>query len=182
VAVFASGCTEKVQALDARQIEEQYGLTGAVVDTVSKLDGPLKGTLVPITLADGKAGHLFIPARQSNDLQAVYVQDEQGLHPIELGANARREDLARKSGVVVAPARSTQPTQRSWEREVLIVGGRAGAGAVIGGPAKGKKSAAVGATAGGSGGLIYDLMTRREKVSASRWRRVRTSTVSRSLS
>jgi len=49
---------------------------------------------------------------------------------------------------------------RSWEREALIVGGGAGAGAAIGAVAKGRKGAAVGALTGGIAGLIYDLATR----------------------
>jgi len=49
---------------------------------------------------------------------------------------------------------------RSLERELLIVGGSAGAGAAIGGIAKGGKGAAIGALAGGAAGLIYDLATR----------------------
>jgi hypothetical protein len=50
--------------------------------------------------------------------------------------------------------------KRSWEKEALIVGGGAGAGALVGAAAGGGKGAAVGATAGGIGGLIYDLATR----------------------
>lgn len=50
--------------------------------------------------------------------------------------------------------------KRSWEHEVLIVGGSAGAGAAIGAAAKGGKGAAVGALTGGVAGLIYDLATR----------------------
>ncbi len=49
---------------------------------------------------------------------------------------------------------------RSLEREVLIVGGSAGAGAAIGGLAGGGKGAAIGALTGGAAGLIYDLATR----------------------
>jgi len=50
--------------------------------------------------------------------------------------------------------------QRSWQKEVLIVGGSAGAGAAIGAVAGGKKGAAIGAVSGGIAGLIYDMATR----------------------
>lgn len=55
-----------------------------------------------------------------------------------------------------------RPTRRgrSWEREVLIVAGSAGAGAAIGGVAGGGKGAAIGALSGGVAGLVYDLATR----------------------
>jgi hypothetical protein len=53
-----------------------------------------------------------------------------------------------------------QQRGRSWEREVLIVAGSAGAGAAIGGVAGGKKGAAIGAMSGGVAGLVYDLATR----------------------
>ena len=56
-----------------------------------------------------------------------------------------------------------QPKKRSWEREVLIVGGSAGAGAVIGGVAGGKKGAAIGAISGGVAGLVYDMATRNKR-------------------
>jgi hypothetical protein len=50
--------------------------------------------------------------------------------------------------------------KRSWQKEALIIGGSAGAGAAIGAVAGGKKGAAVGAISGGVAGLIYDMATR----------------------
>ncbi len=46
---------------------------------------------------------------------------------------------------------------RSWERQVLVVAGGAGAGAAFGAAANGGRGAAVGAIAGGVAGLVYDL-------------------------
>jgi hypothetical protein len=57
---------------------------------------------------------------------------------------------------VAAPVKK----KRSWQKEVLIIGGGAGAGAAIGALAGGGKGAAVGAATGGVAGLIYDLATR----------------------
>ena len=50
--------------------------------------------------------------------------------------------------------------KRSLQREALIVGGSAGAGAAIGAVAGGGKGAGIGALSGGIAGLIYDLATR----------------------
>jgi hypothetical protein len=149
--------------LDAQQIEQQYGVSGAYTDTIDTADGPIKGTLVPMTLANGRQGHLFIPQRQANDLQAVYLREEQGLHPVQLGDNVSRDDLTRSSGLVETRAAPQRANRRSWEKEVLIVGGSAGAGTAIGALAGGKKGAGIGAAAGGVGGLIYDLITRNKK-------------------
>lgn len=149
--------------MDAQQVEQQYGVSGASDDTISTPDGPLKGTLVPITLANGRHGQLFIPQRQANDLQAVYLRDEQGLHPVQLSANASREDVARSPAIIESRPASQRASKRSWEKEALIIGGSAGAGTAIGALAGGKKGAGVGAAAGGVGGLIYDLVTRNRK-------------------
>ena len=163
VAILLTGCTRDAQAMDARQIEQQYGVAGAYTDTIATSDGPLKGTLVPITLANGRQGYLFIPQRRTNDPHTVYLRDEQGLHPVRLRDNVSRDDVVRSPAIVETRPESQHGTKRSWEKEALIIGGSAGAGTAIGALAGGKKGAAVGATAGGIGGLIYDLATRNKK-------------------
>jgi hypothetical protein len=62
--------------------------------------------------------------------------------------------------VAVSDTAIRESQKRSWQKEALIVGGGAGAGAAIGAVAGGKKGAAVGAVSGGVAGLLYDLMTR----------------------
>jgi hypothetical protein len=116
-----------------------------------------------ITLSNGRQGHLFIPQRQANDLQAVYLQDEHGLHPVRIGDNVSRSELSQSPGIDESRPAPPRADKRSWEKEVLIVGGSAGAGTAIGALAGGNKGAGVGAAAGGVGGLIYDLMTRDKK-------------------
>lgn len=161
-AILCTACTRDVGALNAQQIEQQYGVPGAYAGTITTPDGALKGTLVPITLADGRQGQLFIPQQQAS-AEAVYIRDEQGLHPVRLTENASRGELARSPGIVETRAQPPHAKKRSWEREVLIIGGSAGAGTAIGALAGGKKGAVVGAAAGGVGGLIYDLVTRNKK-------------------
>lgn len=159
-AALIAACTQDAEAISAQQIEQQYGLSGAFADTVMTSDGPVKGMRVPITLENGRPGHLFIPQRKAMEPNAVYVQDEQGLHPVQLRDNVSRDDVARAPGIVERRPVAPTAKKRSWEKEVLIVGGSAGAGTAIGALAGGKKGAAVGAAAGGVGGLIYDLVTR----------------------
>jgi uncharacterized protein YcfJ len=65
----------------------------------------------------------------------------------------------------VVAERSTAPVvtakkNRTWQKEALIIGGSAGAGAAIGAVAGGKKGAGIGAISGGVAGLVYDLATR----------------------
>ena len=162
-ATLFTACTRETQATDAQQIEQQYGVSGAYADTIATSDGPLKGTLVPITLADGRQGHLFIPATQTNDPHGVYLRDERGLHPVQLSDNTSREQLTRSPAIVETRPEPPHANKRSWEQDALIIGGSAGAGTAIGALAGGKKGAGVGAAAGGVGGLIYDLVTRNKK-------------------
>jgi hypothetical protein len=168
LAVLAGGlttaCSTDVQAMDAQQIELKYGVSGAYPETINTPDGPMKGMTVPVTLASGRQGHLFIPQRQATDDQAVYLRDEQGgLHPVLLSETASRESVSRSPQVVEGAPVERRKTRRSWETEALIIGGGAGGGAAIGAIAGGKKGAGVGAAAGGIGALIYDLTTRNKR-------------------
>src|SRR6266849_3825154 len=162
-AILVTACTRDVHATDAKQLEEQYGVSGAYGGTIGTPDGPLKGTLVPITLANGSQGHLFIPQQETNQPHSVYLRDDQGVHPVQLQDNATREEITRAPGIVGTRAEPQHANKRSWEKDALIIGGSAGAGTAIGALAGGKKGAGVGAAAGGVGGLIYDLVTRNPK-------------------
>jgi hypothetical protein len=160
---LTAGCSRDAQAMDAGQIEQQYGVAGAHADTVTTSDGQMHGTLVPITLANGRQGQLFIPQKSAADSHPVYLRDEQGLHPVHLTDNARREDLTQAPAIVATRAEPAHANKRSWEKEALIIGGSAGAGTAIGAIAGGKKGAGIGAAAGGVGGLIFDLVTKDKK-------------------
>jgi hypothetical protein len=159
-AIVFSACTRDAHAMDGQQIEQQYGVPGAYTDTITTSDGSLKGTLVPITLANGGQGHLFIPQKESNDPHGVYLRDEGGLHPVQLRDHVSRDELVRSPRIVERRPEPQHANKRSWEQEALIIGGSAGAGTAIGALAGGKKGAGVGAAAGGVGGLIFDLATR----------------------
>ena len=71
----------------------------------------------------------------------------------------------------VAPQRRTSTAKRRvyvkkrpLSHSAAIVGGTAGAGALVGALAGGGKGAAIGALAGGGGGLVYDRLTHKKKV------------------
>jgi hypothetical protein len=161
----AGACSRDTQAagLTPQQLQQQYGIADAYTGQVATADGALRGTLVPVTLPDGRRAELIIPER-AGEPHAAYYRDADGLHPIELAQNVRREELV--NAPLPAPRRavdSTHPRHRSWEKEVMIIGGGAGAGAVVGALTGGKKGAGIGAGAGGVGGLIYDLATRKNR-------------------
>jgi hypothetical protein len=128
--------------MDAQQIEQQYGLSRARAETVMTADGPIHGTLVPITLANGQQGQLFIPQAAAHDAPAVYRRDEQGLHPIQLKDNVRRDELTRAPAIVETRAEPAHSNKRSWEKEALMIRRSAGAGTVLGAAAGGNKAGA----------------------------------------
>jgi hypothetical protein len=160
VAAVVSGCATEAKTLDPNQIEKQYGVSGAYTGSVATPDGPMQGTIIPITLADGRTAQLVIPQRQASDARSMYLVDNEGLHPVQLKENASRQDVISAPAIVQRRPESRHASTRSWEKEALIIGGSAGAGTAIGALAGGKKGAAVGAATGGVGGLIYDLLTR----------------------
>jgi hypothetical protein len=153
-------CEKKVDSLTPEQIQRQYGVAGAYTDDVPTPDGAVRGTLVPVTLADGRKAQLFMPQHSQGESHAVYFMDDQGLHPIHVIEQATRDEITGSPTVVEARPAPRYKQKRSWEKDALIIGGSAGAGTAIGAIAGGGKGAAVGATAGGIGGLIYDLAAR----------------------
>ena len=162
-ATLFTACSRDLQAMNGQQIEDRYGVSGAYRDTVATPDGSLKGTLVPITLADGRQAHLVIPEKQANQPHPVYLRDDQGMHPVQLRDNVSRDELTRSPSIVERRPETEHVNKRSWEKDAWIIGGSVGAGTAIGALAGGKKGAGVGAAAGGVGGLIYDLVTRQKK-------------------
>src|SRR5262249_36185347 len=156
---ITSACERDTQAMTPAKLEQQYGVAGAYADTVIMPDGAIKGTIVPVTLADGRKAQLGIPAQRASDPHGVYMRDNNGLHPLEVSERASRTDIAHAPAVVETRPDRAHAQKRTWEKDALIIGGSAGAGSLIGAVAGGGKGAAVGATAGGIGGLIYDLAT-----------------------
>jgi hypothetical protein len=163
VAGLVSGCAAEAKVLDPHQIEQQYGVSGAYTGSIATPGGPMQGTIIPLTLADGRTAQLVIPQRQASDVRSVYLVDNDGLHPVQLKENASRQEVIGAPAIVQRRSEPQRATTRTWEKEVLIIGGSAGAGTAIGALAGGKKGAGVGAAAGGVGGLIYDLLTRDKK-------------------
>ena len=163
IAGVVSGCAAEAKALDPQQIEQQYGVSGAYSGSVATSSGPMQGTIIPITLADGRTAQLVIPQRQASDVRAVYLVDKDGLHPVQLKENASRQEIVGAPAIVQRRSEPQRATTRSWEKEALIIGGGAGAGTAIGALAGGNKGASIGAAAGGVGGLIYDVLTRDKK-------------------
>jgi hypothetical protein len=116
-----------------------------------------------ITLDDGRTAQLIVPQRQASDVRSVYLVDNDGLHPIQPNEGTSRPQVVSAPVIVQQASAPRRAATRSWEKEVQIIGGSAGAGTAIGALAGGKKGAGVGAAAGGVGGLIYDLLTRDKK-------------------
>jgi len=171
--IAASGiaaCTKVSADADPKSIEQKYGLSGGYVDQIDTENGKVEATIIPTTLDDGRRVQLLIPHERIGDHQ-VYMRDGITITPMELSdPNMSKQQFVQSKPRVVdrrpiaAPAPSSaQPKKRSLGKEVLIVGGSAGAGAAIGGLAGGGKGAGIGALTGGAAGLVYDLMPRNKK-------------------
>ena len=158
IGTLTSACSRDAQAISPQQLQQQYGITDAYAGQLSTPDGTVRGTFVPMTMPDGHRGELVIPAGRNS---VPYFRDEGGVHLIALQPNATREQLVAAPHVVSRRAAAPHEQTRSWQKELLIIGGSAGAGAGVGALAGGKKGAGIGAAAGGAGGLIYDLATRK---------------------
>ena len=166
-----AACTKVSADADPKAIEQKYGITGGFVDQIDTENGKVQATIVPTTLDDGRKIQLIIPHEKVGDHQ-VYMRDGITITPMELSdPNVTKQQFVQSQPRVVdrrplpaAPTRTqAQPKKRSLGKEVLIVGGAAGAGAAIGALAGGGKGAGIGALTGGAAGLVYDLMTRNKQ-------------------
>ena len=158
-AMIVSACS--TANLDAKAIEDKYGVSGATTENILTADGAImSATVVPITLPDGRRAELVIP--QKADTHSVYLRDKAGMYQVQIqDRNVTRDQFIRSNPTVVERrAVPPSPKKRSWEKEALIIGGGAAAGAGIGALAGGGKGAGIGAATGGIAGLIYDLTTR----------------------
>jgi len=162
--VMVPACSKVSADYEPTAIEAKYGLTGAYVDDITTEDGTIKATIVPTTLEDGRRVQLVIPHKSIDSEHQVFMRDGITITPLDLSDTrlARKDFVQSQPRVVERRAVTTPHKKRSWEKEVLIVGGGAGAGAAIGAVAGGKKGAGVGALSGGIAGLVYDLATRKK--------------------
>jgi hypothetical protein len=155
-----ASCSRSAPPLTLQDVQQRYGITDAYAGQVDTASGSLHGTLVPVTLPGGRRAELIIPDQRSEP-HAAYLRDADGLHPIQVADQVSRDQIVSSPAVVGRRAEAPHTRHRSWEKEALIIGGSAGAGTAVGALTGGKKGAGIGAAAGGLGGLIYDLATRK---------------------
>jgi hypothetical protein len=169
--LVAVGCNKANADVDPKAIEARYGLSGGYVEEINTDEGKVEATIVPTTLDDGRKVQLVIPHRPIGDHQ-VYMRDGITITPLELSdPKVTKKQFVQSQPRVIerrsAPAETTSVSppakKRSLEKEVLIVGGSAGAGAAIGAVAGGGKGAGIGALSGGVAGLVYDLATKNKR-------------------
>ena len=121
---------------------------GAQISVVPSIGAD--GRPVPVVINVGAAAPM---AYENAQPQAVPVAYRPMVQSAAYEPPARPRQIARSSEV--------RSDTRSWQKEAIIIGGGAAAGAGIGAIAGGKKGAAIGAISGGVAGLIYDMKTRK---------------------
>jgi len=164
-ALMATACAKVSADVDPKAIEAKYGVTGGHVEDIATEDGTVKATVIPTTWDDGRQVQLIIPHRRVDERHQIFMRDGITITPLELAdPTVSRQAFVQSQPRVVdrRPPSETHARKRSMEKEVLIVGGSAGAGAAIGAVAGGKKGAGIGALSGGVAGLVYDLATRKK--------------------
>src|SRR6201993_3902879 len=152
-ALCTAACSKVSADVDPRAIEQKYGLTGGSVEQIDTENGKVEATVIPTTV-DGRQVQLIIPHQPIGDHQ-VYMRDGITITPLELqDPNVSKQQFVQSQPRIVerraaaptsnapnsatpnstAPRSTAQsaPQKRSLQKEILIVGGSAGAGAAIG--------------------------------------------------
>jgi hypothetical protein len=155
--------TPRAAQMTPSQIQQRYGIQGAYDGTMLHPAGH-RSTAVPVTMQDGRTGEFVIPSGRA-DAHPVYYRDDQSgdLHPVRMNTRVTRQQVIEAPRAVRYQPEPRHTNRQPWERDALIIGGSAGAGALIGAAAGGRTGAGVGAAAGGIGGLIVDLLSRNKK-------------------
>jgi len=115
------------------------------------------GLLVAFFIGSGTSG---LTSRAFNVPDQDAIAAEVSQKPTPLAVPSVAAPRAVPTSLVRDEAPAPVKKKRTLQKEALIVGGGAGAGAAVGAVAGGKKGAAIGAVSGGIAGLIYDLATR----------------------
>src|SRR2546428_5888083 len=100
-AALTSSCSKDAQAFSPQQLEQQYGVTGAYSDTVKTADGSIVGTVTPVTPARGTKAQLIVPRNRRSEPHAVYFNDAQSIHPVQIEDRTSRDEGGRCAQVVV---------------------------------------------------------------------------------
>jgi hypothetical protein len=161
--VCSADAQSRGRTTTVRSIQQRYGIQDAYDGTTLHPDGH-RSAAVPVTMEDGRTGEFVIPSG-NRDPHAVYYRDDQtgNLHPMRMDNHVTRRQVVQAPRAMRYQTEPQHSNRQSWEQDAMIVGGSAGAGALIGAVAGGKKGAGVGAAAGGVGGLIYDLLSRNKR-------------------
>jgi hypothetical protein len=119
--------------------------------------------LRPVALAPAPAA-APVRTRRVAPVQTVYRPAE--VQVVEAAPVQERvvvREPVQERVVVREPAREevVERDDRSWQKTAMIIGGTAASGAGIGGIAKGKKGAIIGAAIGGGAASIYEATRRR---------------------
>jgi hypothetical protein len=155
--LLVSSADAQGRRMTPHSIQQEYGIQNAYDGTALHPDGH-RSAAVPVTMDDGRTGEFVIPSGNRGP-HAVYYRDDQSgdMHPVRMDGHLTRQQVVDSPHAVRYETEPRHHNRQTWEQDALIVGGSAGAGALIGAAAGGKKGAGVGAAAGGIGGLIYDL-------------------------
>src|SRR5262249_34613177 len=92
--VLSVSCTKPVDAMSTtpQALQERYGITNASTGMVATPEGAIKGTIIPVTLANGRSAELIVPDND-NGYHAAYFRDDEGVHPIALQQGVTRDQL-----------------------------------------------------------------------------------------